>query len=92
MVDAHLPARFASRFQANPIKYLRGTALFAASLGVLVLFSLPGKLALLAGTALLAAAGLLCWLGMELALRDARCQKAHLAAVLANISDGFMIN
>ena len=89
MTDAHLPARFAP-LRANPLKYLRGAALLAALSGVLVIFTLSGALALLAGTVLLAAAGLLCWLGMDFAERDARHQAAHLAAVLANISDGVL--
>jgi len=86
----HLPVRFASLFQSSPFKYLRGAALLTASLGVLVIFTLSGALALLAGTVLLVTAGLLCWLGMDFAERNARHQAAHLAAVLENISDGVL--
>ncbi|MGC1376666.1 MAG: histidine kinase dimerization/phospho-acceptor domain-containing protein, partial [Anaerolineales bacterium] len=86
----HLPAAFAPLFHASSLKYLRGAALLAASLGVLVIFTLSGALALLAGTVLLVTADLLCWLGMDFAERDASHQAAHLAAVLENISDGVL--
>jgi signal transduction histidine kinase len=86
----HLSVRFAPLFRANPIKYLRVGAVISAFLGILITLSLSNKPALLAGTALLVAAGLLAWLGMDIALRDARRQKAHLATLLANISDGVL--
>ncbi|MGC1377071.1 MAG: PAS domain-containing sensor histidine kinase [Anaerolineales bacterium] len=72
------------------LKFLRTGALIAGFAGILITLSLFDNPALIAGTVLLVVAGLLCWLGMDLALRDARRQKAHLAAVLENISDGVL--
>jgi signal transduction histidine kinase len=86
----HLPVRFAPLFQASPLNYLRVGAVLAALLGILIIFTLSGKLALIAGTVFLVAANLLSWLGMSLTLRDARRQAANLAVVLANISDGVL--
>jgi signal transduction histidine kinase len=85
----HLPAAFAPLFHASSLKYLRALALLAVLSGILVI-TLSGKLALIAGTALLVAAFLLSRLEISLTERDARHQAAHHAAVLDNISDGVL--